>query len=249
MKEYKEETYGDRIAEVYDEFYTEYDPAAIDLLYELAGDGPVLELGIGTGRIALPLYEKGLTVQGIDASETMLSKLRSKKGGNEIEVQTGSFAKFKVDMRFRLIYVVFNTFFALLTQEEQMNCFKSAGEHLSPDGVFLLEVFVPDLCRFTDHQNVRTVNIGNGVVRIDVAQVDPVVQQVTSQHVLLSEQGISMYPVKLRYAWPSELGLMAQIAGLSLLHRWSSWAKDEFTKESNKHISVYGKTGTVSETV
>ena len=240
MKDYGDETYGDRISEVYDEFYSGYDPASIEVLAELAGDGPALELGIGTGRIALPLHEKGVPVQGIDASEAMLSKLGSKKHGAEIDVLVGSFAGFKVDGRFSLIYVVFNTFYALLTQEEQVQCFKSVSEHLTRDGLFLMEVFVPDLARFDRHQTVRAVNLTEDVVRLDVSQVDPVAQQVASQHVLLSAEGTSLYPVKLRYAWPSELDLMAKLAGPTLRSRWSSWSKEEFTKESKKHIAVYG---------
>lgn len=241
MKEYDDTTYGGRIAEIYDEFYADFDPAAVELLVELAGRGPALELGIGTGRIALPLHEKGVDVQGIDASDAMVSKLRVKEHGDEIEVLTGSFADFQIDKRFQLIYVVFNTFFGLLTQEEQVQCFKSVREHLSPNGVFLMEVFVPDLCRFVDRQTVRATQITEHLVQLEVSQADPAAQQVTSQHVLLSDERVRLYPVMLRYAWPSELDLMAQIAGLSLRHRWSSWSKAAFTKESKKHISVYGR--------
>jgi SAM-dependent methyltransferase len=241
MKGYDDTTYGQRIAEIYDELYSEYDPASIELLAELAVHGPALELGIGTGRIALPLQAQGVAVQGIDASEAMVSKLSAKPHGAEIEVQMGSFAAFKMDTRFSLIYVVFNTFFNLQTQEEQVNCFRSVREHLAPEGVFLMEVFVPDLCRFTDHQTVRTIRVTDQVVNIEVSQVDPAAQQVTTKHVLLSEEGIRLFPVKLRYAWPSELDLMAQIAGLSLRYRWGSWAREAFTRDSQRHISVYGR--------
>ena len=240
MNKYADSTYGDQIAEIYDEFYSDYDPASIELLAGLAGGGTALELGIGTGRIALPLHKKGVKVQGIDASEAMLSKLRSKPNGSEIEVLTGSFAEFKIDKRFRLIYVVFNTFFNLLTQEEQVRCFKAVREHLSTDGMFLMEVFVPDPCRFVDHQTVRTIDLAEERVRLEVSQIDPIAQQVTSQHTLISKDGIRFHPVRLRYAWQSELDLMAQIAGLSLRHRWGSWSKDEFEKHSQTHISVYG---------
>ena len=242
MNDYRDETYGDRIAEIYDELYGDYDPAAIELLADLAGAGPALELGIGTGRIALPLRERGVEVQGIDVSEAMISKLRSKQDGTEIEVLSGSFADFEIDRRFRLVYVVFSTFFSLLTQEEQVSCFRSVSEHLAPGGMFVLEVFVPDLGRFVDGQTVRAVTLREDEVQLNVSQVDPAAQQVTGQHVLLSQQGISLYPVKVRYAWPSELDLMAQLAGLSLRHRWSSWSKEAFTAESKKNISVYGKT-------
>ena len=187
MWNYDESTYGDRIAEIYDEYYSEYDPMSIELLAELTRGGTALELGIGTGRIALPLRTKGVEVQGIDASEAMISKLRSKPGGLDIEVLSGSFVDFRIDKRFQLIYVVFNTFFNLLTQEEQVDCFKTVAEHLSLDGMFLLEVFVPDPCRFVDHQTVRTIDLTGERVRLEVSQIDPAVQQVTSQQVLISE--------------------------------------------------------------
>jgi SAM-dependent methyltransferase len=240
MKDYNETTYGDQIAEIYDEFYADYDPASIDLLAELSGGGPVLELGIGTGRIALPLHEKGVEVLGIDSSEAMVAKLRSKPNGSKIEVLIGSFAEFEMDQRFRLIFVVFNTFFNLQTQVEQVRCFQTIRRHLSPDGVFLMEAFVPDPCRFVDHQTVRAIDLAEEQVRIEVSKIDPIAQQVTSQHTLISKDGIRFQPVRIRYAWPSELDLMAQIAGLSLQQRWSSWSKGEFNKQSWKHISIYG---------
>ena len=225
---------------MYDDLYSDYDLDSIELLAELAGHGRALELGIGTGRIALPLHERGITVQGIDASEAMVSKMRAKPNGAEIEVRMGSFAAFKLDMRFSLIYVVFNTFFNLQTQEQQVQCFENVKDHLAPDGVFLMEAFVPDLCRFTNNQTVCAIRLTDQLVSTEVSQFDPVAQQVTTKHVLLSEDGIRLFPVRLRYAWPSDLDLMAQIAGLSLRHRWGSWTKQEFTKESGKHISVYG---------
>jgi SAM-dependent methyltransferase len=249
MKDFDDTTYGDQIADEYDALYSEYDPASIDLLAELAGRGPALELGIGTGRIALPLQERGVTVQGIDASEPMVSKMRAKPGGADIEVLMGSFADFKLKQRFKLIYVVFNTFYALLTQEEQVSCFKSVGEHLLDDGIFLVEAFVPDLKRFIDHQTVRVIKQALNLSQLDVSQHDPVAQHITAQHIILSPEGTSIYPVKLRYVWPSELDLMAQLAGLSLRHRWGSWTKDEFTRESTKHISVYGVFGTGGHSV
>lgn len=242
MKAYEQSTYGDRIAEIYDDLYSKYDPTAVDLLAGLARDGVALELGIGTGRIALPLQEKGITVMGIDTSPVMVSKLKVKPGGAEIEVFMHSFSDFHLDQRFQLIYVVFNTFFNLLTQEEQVKCFRSVSRNLLPEGTFVMEVFVPDLARFTDHQTVRVVNLGEDEVQLETSQVDPVAQQVTAQHLLLSKDGTCMFPVRLRYAWPSELDFMAQIAGLSLRSRWGSWSNEEFTKDSKNHISVYGYT-------
>jgi SAM-dependent methyltransferase len=240
MEDYDEKTYGNQIAEIYDEFYADYDPASIELLVELSGGGSALELGIGTGRIALPLHEKGIEVHGIDASEAMVAKLQSKPNGSKIDVLIGSFAEFKMDRRFQLIYVVFNTFFNLQTQAEQVRCFQTVRQHLASEGVFLMEAFVPDPCRFVDHQTVRTIDLTEERVRLEVSRIDPIAQQVSSQHTLISKDGIRFHPVRLRYAWPSELDLMAQIAGLSLQQRWGSWAKGEFGKQSQKHISIYG---------
>lgn len=239
MKEYDVATYGDRFAEIYDELYSAYDPACIDLLAELAGEGPALELGIGTGRIALPLLAKGVLIVGIDASEKMLSQLRAKPRGTEIGIVHGNFAAFKFEERFRLIFVVINTFFNLLSQEEQVRCFRCVSEHLTPDGVFVVEAFVPDVARFIDGQTLRAVHVNDDEVRLDISRHDPLTQQIQSQQVIFSNQGTRLYPVKLRYAWPSELDLMARLAGLSLHQRWSSWAQDPFTKESKRHISVY----------
>jgi SAM-dependent methyltransferase len=241
MKQFDEATYGQRIAAVYDDYYSEYDEAAVDLLQELAAGGRALELGIGTGRIALPLRQRGVEVRGIDSSPAMIARLRSKPGGGKIEVLESSFAEFDLEARFDLVYVVFNTFFGLLTQEDQVRCFQSVARHLEDEGRFLLEVFVPDLCRFEAQQTVRAVRVEADTVQLDVSRHNPVAQQVSSQHVLLSEEGIRLHPVVLRYAWPSELDLMARLAGLQLKHRWGSWEKGTFSAGSTRHISVYGR--------
>jgi SAM-dependent methyltransferase len=239
--EYTEETYGEHVAEIYDEWYHAYDEAAIDRLAELAGDGRALELGIGTGRIALPLLHKGVDVHGIDASPAMVEKLRQKPGGERIPVTMGSFANIQVEGQFSLIYVLFNTFFALLTQDEQVSCFESAAKHLDEKGGFLIEAFVPDLKRFANWQAVHAVDIQEDRVRIDLAQIDPTTQLIISQHVLLREQGVRLFPVRLRYAYPAELDLMARLAGLKLVQRWGNWERGAFTADSTKHVSVYGK--------
>jgi SAM-dependent methyltransferase len=243
MERYDEATYGERIAAVYDEWYSDYEEAAVDLLQELAGRGRALELGIGTGRVALPLCHRGVEVTGIDASAAMIEKLRAKSGGADIEVVQGDFAEFELDARFDLIYVLFNTFYALLTQEEQVRCFQSVAQHLTQEGVFLIEAFVPDLSRFDRGQTVRAVHLSEDVVRLDATRHNLERQQISSQHVVLSEGGVRLYPVKLRYAWPSEFDLMARLAGLKLKQRWGSWDKDKFTADSGKHISVYGMAG------
>lgn len=240
MTDYRDETYGDRIASLYDDWYESYDEAMVALLADLGGRGPALELGIGTGRIALPLQARGLTVHGIDASAAMIEKLRAKPGGDAIPVTLGSFAEFDLDERFSLIYVVFNTFFALLTQEDQIRCFASVARHLQADGVFVLEAFVPDLTRFNRGQNVSGISVDVDVVKLDVSHLDLATQQVMAQHVLLTEAGVRLFPVKLRFAWPSELDLMARLAGMRLQQRWSDWERRPFDANAAKHISVYG---------
>ena len=237
--EYSE--YGDRIAHIYDEWYESVNPAAIDALAELAGPGPALELGIGTGRVALPLLERGVMVRGVDASEKMLARLQAKPGGYRIPVTVGDFAEVPVEGQYPLIYVVFNTFFALLTQDEQVRCFQNAAQRLTDDGVFLLETFMPDMTRFQRGQNISLVAMDDGYLRIDVTKHDPVKQHVYSQHVAWTESGAWFYPVRLRYAWPSELDLMARLAGLRLAERWGDWDKRPFTAESKKLISLYRK--------
>ena len=239
MNEYSEATYGERIAGIYDQWYTDYDPAAIHTLVELAHGGKALELGIGTGRIAIPLLKSGVSVHGIDASESMVAKLHAKPDGEKIPVTMGNFADVAVDGKYSLIYVVFNTFFSLLTQEEQIHCFHNVTRHLAAEGVFVIEAFVPDLTRFTGGQAMRVGRIGDTEVQIDVSEIEQDKQLITSQHVLLTEQGTHFYPVKIRYVWPSEMDLMAKLGGLHLKKRWSDWKKNEFTGESGKHISIY----------
>jgi len=241
MTKYEQNTYGDEIAEVYDQLYSTVDPASIEFLAELAGAGPALELGIGTGRIALPLLQRGVALEGVDASQAMVAKLTAKPRGADIPVHFTTFEHFAINRHFRLVYVVFNTFFNLPGQDEQIRCLQAVSRHLSADGHFVIEVFVPDLTRFIDFQSVRLIGMSELGIRLDVAQLDPVAQHVESRHLLMSQDGIRTYPVKLRYAWPSELDLMGRIAGLRLQNRWGSWSKEPFTRDSTKHISVYAR--------
>jgi len=239
MADYSENTYGERIAGVYDLWYSEVDKAAIDVLFKLSRGGRVLELGIGTGRIALPLSRTGVAVEGIDASEAMVARLHSKPGGKNIPVSMGNFAEVAVEGEYSLIYVVFNTFFALLTQGEQVRCFQKVARHLTSDGAFVIEAFVPDLTRFTGGQATRTVKIDDHCVQMDVSQLELDKQLISSQHVVFTRQETQFYPVKLRYAWPSEMDLMAKLSRLKLKERWSDWKKSPFTATSGKHISIY----------
>lgn len=246
MKDYEISTYGDRIADVYDTWHGEEDypfqtDESIELLAELAGPGPVLELAIGTGRLALPLAARELEVHGVDASEAMVTKLREKPGGEAIPVTMGDFADVAVEGRYRLIFVAFNTFFALISQDDQVRCFENVAAHLDGDGVFLIEVFVPDLTRFDRNQRVSAFKVEADRLVVNVDSLDPVQQLVSSQHVQLTESGLRFYPVSLRYAFPAELDLMARLAGLELRERWAGWGREPFEAKSARHISVYGR--------
>jgi len=243
MQDYDESTYGDLIADVYDQWYPRNDDTAatVELLAELAGDGPALELAIGTGRVALPLAERGVEVHGIDASEAMIAKLRDKPGGDRLPVTLGTFSDVAVTGRFPLVYVVFNTFFALLTQQEQVRCFRNVAAHLTDAGVFVVEAFVPDLTRFTRQQCANVSRVAVDEIVLDVSHHDPPGQRIDSQHVVLGADGIRLLPVRLRYAWPSELDLMAQLAGLRLRDRWAGWRREPFSAASSVHVSVYGR--------
>jgi SAM-dependent methyltransferase len=211
MEGYGAATYGDRWADVYDSWVrVQLDEAGtqalVDLLAELAAGGRVLELGIGTGRIALPLAERGLEVHGIDASAAMVAKLRGKPGGDAIPVTIGDFVDVGVDGTFDLIFVAFNTFFALTSQEEQIRCFHSVAQHLTANGVFVLEAFVPDVTRFDRGQSLRALHVSTDEVGFQASLHDPVTQTVKAQHVVVSQAGMRLQPVHLRYAWrPSSI--------------------------------------------
>jgi SAM-dependent methyltransferase len=244
---YTDATYGDRIAEIYDERYLgqfEADTAgAVAFLRPLAGEGPALELGIGTGRVAIPLAAEGVEVRGIDASEAMVARLHAKPGGEHIEVTIGSFADFSVDVRFPLIYVVFNTFFGLLTQDEQVACFEAVAHHLAPGGAFVLQAFVPDLSRYdARNQRVGAVRVDVDEVNLEVSLHDPFAQRTDSQHVVIRDGQVRLYPVRVRYAYPSELDLMARIAGLHLRERWADWDRSAFPGRTWQHVSVWEPT-------
>lgn len=243
MSDYEPETYGERIAEVYDDLYAErFGEQAEEIataLASLARDGRALELGIGTGRIALPLRARGIEVHGIDASDAMVAKLRVKPGGERIPVTMGDFADVRVEGQFALVFVVFNTFFGLLSQEEQVRCFRNVSKRLTPDGVFVIEAFVPDQTRHVRGQSTSVTRVEGDFVGLDVSRHDPVTQRVASQHLLISEAAVRLYPVQIRYAWPAELDLMAQLAGLRLRERWGGWKGEQFTATSGSHVSIY----------
>jgi SAM-dependent methyltransferase len=233
------ETYGQKIAAVYDEWYSSVADGCIDFLSGLANGGRVLELGIGTGRLAIPLKRRGIEISGIDASEAMVERLRKKNGAESIPVVIGDFSEVPVEGQFELIFVAFNTFLALTTQLRQLKCLENVAKHLSKEGHFVVEAFVPDVGRFSGGQSARVTSVLDHEVRLDLSKHDPVKQQVVSQHLVLSEKGIRMYPVTIRYVWPSELDMMALVAGLRLQDRWEDWTKIAFAASSGKHVSVY----------
>jgi SAM-dependent methyltransferase len=238
---YDAATYGDRIADVYDELPTHPDDAdaAVTCLAQLAGNGPVLELGIGTGRLALPLARGGLDVSGIDTSEAMVARLRTKPGGDEITVAIGDFTDIDVDGRFDLIFVAYSTFFALPDADAQRRCFEGVADHLTPEGRFVIEVFVPDPSRFVRDQHLEVRHVGVDSAVLSANRHDAATQRVDSLLVRLADEGVRTWPVRIRYAYPDELDLMAAEAGLRLEHRWGGWGGAPFDDDSVKHVSVY----------
>jgi SAM-dependent methyltransferase len=245
MPEYGPSTYGERMASVYD---ASVEPivgasteAAVEFLAEMARGGRTLELGIGTGRIALPLRQRGIDVAGVDASQAMVERLRAKPGGADVPVTMGDFGAVQVEGTFRLIYVVFNTFFSLLDQEQQLTCFSNVAAHLTKDGVFLIEAFVPDPTLYDRGQRVSTTQVEVDRLRLDAARIDLATQRISSMHIQIGAEGLALWPVQLRYAWPSELDLMARLAGLQLKERFGGWRKEPFTSLSGGHVSIYAK--------
>jgi SAM-dependent methyltransferase len=236
-------SFGEDVASRYDEVSVRGDEqATVDCLERLARGGPVLELAVGTGRIALPLAARGVRVDGIEISPAMVAKLRAKPGGEDVTVTLGDFADVGVPGSYRLVFVVFNTLFNLLKQDDQVRCFQNVAAHLTDDGVFLVEAFVPSfLYRLRNDQYVDAEAISVNEVRLDVARHDAVNQTLVESHVSLSSEGVRLNPIVTRYAWPSELDLMARIAGLSLKERWGGWSREPFTAASERHVSVYGR--------
>jgi SAM-dependent methyltransferase len=240
MKNYGAETYGERIADIYDQRHPEAGAGEVELLAELAGAGPVLELGIGTGRLALPLAARGVPVHGIDASSAMVDRLRVKPGAEQVSVGIGDFTDFELGERFSLVFVAFNTLFALPSQPAQLSCFRAVARHLAPGGRFLVEAFVPDPSRFDRGQRVASLrHVELDEVGLECSVHDPVGQRVTTQQVTLGPGGITCHPVELRYAWPTELDLMAILAGLEPLARWGSWDRRPFTANCTSHVSIW----------
>ena len=244
MEGYDETTYGKRWAPFYDDLYV-VDESIPELLARHAGDPPrALELAIGSGRIAIPLAERGVAVSGIDASEEMVALMRAKESGAEIPVAFGDFADVDVEDSFPLVYLAFNTLFALLSQERQVQCFQNVADHLEPGGRFIIDCFVPDVKRF-DSYNTRTgVSSISSVDEhiLEMTIYDPVTQHLNSHLLKRTSNGEQVIlPVEIRFAWPSEIDLMARLAGLELEDRFGWYDLRPFNERSTSHMSIYHK--------
>jgi SAM-dependent methyltransferase len=233
--------YGASIADEYDELYSgSFDTdAAVERLADLAAGGPVLEMGIGTGRLALPLVARGLEVHGVDASAEMVVKLHQKPGGDRVPVVIGDFSEVHAGSDFALVVLAFNTIFALPDQQAQVRCFANAARHLRPGGRFVVEAWVPDVGAFRHNRLVRPRIVRPHQISIEVAELDPVRQMMRTTQSVLRNGSVRLYPANHRYAWPTELDLMAQLAALRYVERWENWAGAPFTAESRNHVSVY----------
>jgi SAM-dependent methyltransferase len=239
-----EDHFGERVAARYDESAADmFEPAVVDpvvdFLAGLAGDGAALELGIGTGRIALPLSRRGVRVHGIDLSTAMVARLLAKPGAEDIGVTIGDFATSRVEGTFSVAYLLFNTIMNLTTQDEQVACFRNVAAHLEPGGCFVIEVGVPGLQRLPPGETVRAFSVT--ATRLGFDEYDVVSQGLTSHHYLLGDGGLEVNSVPFRYVWPSELDLMARLAGMTLRERWSGWKREPFTSDSTGHVSVWEK--------
>ena len=236
--------FGEQVAATYDESSADmFEPAVVDpvvdFLADLAGDGAALELGIGTGRIALPLSRRGVRVHGIDLSEAMVARLRAKPGADRIAVTIGDFATTTVQGRFAVAYLVFNTIGNLTTQDEQVACFQNAAAHLEPGGCFVIEVGVPQLQRLPPGETVRAFALTPTHLGFD--EYDLAGQGLISHHYTVEDGRLELQSLPLRYVWPSELDLMARLAGMTLRERWSGWKREPFTSDSTRHVSVWEK--------
>jgi SAM-dependent methyltransferase len=236
--------FDERIAAGYDAASTAmFEPALLDrttaFLAQHARGGRALELGIGTGRVALPLHERGVPVHGIELSPAMADRLSAKPGAARIGVTIGDFATARVEGTFRLAYLVYNTITNLMTQDEQVACFRNVADHLEPGGRFVVEVFVPQLQRLPPGETVRAFEVQPHHLGFD--EYDVVTQTLHSHHYWIVGGKAERFVSPHRYVWPAELDLMARIAGMKLVERWAGWDRSPFTAESESHVSVWEK--------
>jgi SAM-dependent methyltransferase len=236
--------FDERVAARYDESSAEmFNSAAVDpvvdFLVEVADGGPALELGIGTGRIALPMAKRGVEVHGIELSKAMAARLRAKPGGEDVAVTIGDFATTRVEGSFALAYLVFNTIMNLTTQAAQVSCFRNVAAHLQPGGLFVVEVMIPELRRLPPGETFRVFDASENHWGVD--EYDVATQGLVSHHLETVEERLERVSMPFRYVWPSELDLMAELAGMELRERWGGWKREPFTSESRKHVSVWEK--------
>jgi hypothetical protein len=237
--------FDERIAKSYEAKWPDlFEPAVVDpavrFLAELAGTGASLELGIGTGRIAIPLSQRGVRVHGIDLSPDMVTQLKAKPGTDDIGVTIGDFATTSVGGTFKLAYLVRNTIMNLTTQEEQVACFVNVAAHLEPGGCFVIEVGVPGLQRLPPGETVRAFTVTP--THLGFEEYDVATQIAFSHHYWVVDGQLETFSAPFRYVWPSELDLMARLTGMTLRERWSDWTREPFTSVSTKHVSVWEKT-------
>ncbi|MBA2768964.1 MAG: class I SAM-dependent methyltransferase [Sporichthyaceae bacterium] len=235
--------YGSSAAADYDALHAELDPSdAVQALAALAGTGDVLEFGLGTGRLALPLVDLGFTVHGIEGSPAMVEALRAKPGGSEVPVVVGDFSRANTGKDdYSLVVLAINTIFALPSQEAQVSCFQNASRHLVTGGRFVVEAWVPDVGAFRNLSAVRPVRVHDGHIELEVATIDPSTQTMWTNKMHVTDTGVRLIAANHRYAWPSEMDLMARLAGMRLVHRWQDWNQSTFRDVSTSHISVWQK--------
>jgi len=236
--------FDERVARVYDTIYADLDTPdvvepAVDVLAGLAGDGAALELGVGTGRLALPLSRRGVVVHGIDLSPSMLDQLRAKPGADAITVTVGDMATTALDRTFTVVYLVRNALANLTSQDAQVACFERAAAHLEPGGCFVIELYVPELRRLPADERFHAFAVTPA--HVGVEEYDVVTQIAYSHHWWAVDGRLEHFSAPFRYVWPAELDLMAQIAGLELRERWSDWTGAPFTSESRSHVSIWEK--------
>ena len=234
------------IAEEYDDLYAgEWDTdGAVDALAAIADGGPILELGIGTGRLAVPLVARGIEVHGIDGSPDMVAQLVAKPGGADIPVTIGDFAVARTGVQYSMVVLAVNTIFALPDQQAQVDCFRNAADHLRPGGAFVVEAWIPDVAAFHRGRLVRQRILRPDVLSIEAARLEPAAQMMRTTQAVLRDGSVRLYHANHRYAWPSELDLMARLARLELEHQWADWTGTPFDDDSTSRIATYRKRST-----